>query len=773
MASMVHNYKHGFSGFAAMLTDDEAKQVAEFTEVISVEPSRMYNGATTRSWDFLGLSDQMPSDLLHKGRYGEDVIIGVIDTGIWPESRCFSDKGYGPVPSRWKGECVAGQAWNRSSCNNKIIGARFYSVDVDEEILKGDYLSPLDAHGHGTHTASTAAGSVVESVSFHGLAAGVARGGAPHARIAVYKALWKAKDGGSIGTTAALLAAIDDAIHDGVDVLSMSLTFPLENSFGTLHAVQKGITVVYAGGNDGPSPQTIANTAPWVITVAASKIDRSFPTMITLGNKQQIVGQSLYYQGKNSSRSSFRSLLYGDISPEVKVDPTRSITGKETLAPKVASFSSRGPSPDYPDIIKPDIAAPGANILAAKGNSYQIMSGTSMATPHVSGIIALLKVLHPNWSPAALKSAILTTASINDERDMPILADGLPRKIADPFDYGSGHIDPNRAADPGLIYDIDPRDYNKFLGCTSMKTFVSCNETSLPGYYLNLPSISVPDLRHPITISRTVTNVGEVDALYHAAIQSPPGVKMDVEPSILVFSATTKVITFQLYIVYLGDVRHGHPNEVVASHHDILSSVLGSKEDSMASMVHNYKHGFSGFAAMLTDDQAKQLAEFPEVISVEPSRMYEAATTRSWDFLGLSYQMPSDLLHKGRYGEDVIIGVVDSGIWPESRSFSDEGYGPVPSRWKGKCVAGQAWNRSSCNRKIIGARFYSVGVKEKILKDEYLSPRDANGHGTHTASTAAGSVVEAASFHGLASGFARGGAPHARIAVYKALWNEG
>ncbi|KAK3162180.1 hypothetical protein QOZ80_1BG0086410 [Eleusine coracana subsp. coracana] len=144
---------------------------------------------------------------------------------------------------------------------------------------------------------------------------------------------------------------------------------------------------------------------------------------------------------------------------------------------------------------------------------------------------------------------------------MPILADGLPRKIADPFDYGSGHIDPNRAADPGLIYDIDPRDYNKFLGCTSMKTFVSCNETSLPGYYLNLPSISVPDLRHPITISRTVTNVGEVDALYHAAIQSPPGVKMDVEPSILVFSATTKVITFQVKLSPLwrlqGDYTFG------------------------------------------------------------------------------------------------------------------------------------------------------------------------------------------------------------------------
>nr|TKW17214.1 hypothetical protein SEVIR_5G351566v2 [Setaria viridis] len=102
----------------------------------------------------------------------------------------------------------------------------------------------------------------------------------------------------------------------------------------------------------------------------------------------------------------------------------------------------------------------------------------------------------------------------------------------------------------------------------------------------------------------------------------------------------------RLYIVYLGDVKHGHPEDVIASHHDLLSDVLGSKEDSLASVVHNYKHGFSGFAAMLTEDQAKQLAEFPEVISVEPSRSYTATTTRSWDFLGLSYQMPSELLQK-------------------------------------------------------------------------------------------------------------------------------
>jgi len=181
--------------------------------------------------------------------------------------------------------CQVGEAWDRSNCSRKIIGARFYSAGVPEEILKTDYLSPRGNGTHGTHTASTAAGSVVEATSFHGLAAGAARGGAPRARIAMYKSLW-GQGGG--GTGAGVLAAIDDAIHDGVDVLSLSLADPEENSFGALHAVQMGITVVYAAGNDGPSPQTLENTAPWVITVAASKTDRSFPTVITLGNKQQI-----------------------------------------------------------------------------------------------------------------------------------------------------------------------------------------------------------------------------------------------------------------------------------------------------------------------------------------------------------------------------------------------------------------------------------------------------------------------------------------------------
>lgn len=208
--------------------------------------------------------------------------------GIWPESKSFNDDGYGPIPSRWKGKCEVGEAFDINNCSRKIIGARYYTAGIDKKNLKSEYLSPRDFQGHGTHTASIAAGSVVENVSFHGLAAGVARGGAPKARLAIYKALWKTDQGDVAGNSATVLKAMDDAIHDGVDILSLSLSME-EDSFGTLHAAAGGITVVYAAGNLGPIPQTLSNTAPWVITVAASTIDRSFPTVITLGDHRRFV----------------------------------------------------------------------------------------------------------------------------------------------------------------------------------------------------------------------------------------------------------------------------------------------------------------------------------------------------------------------------------------------------------------------------------------------------------------------------------------------------
>ncbi|KAM0946725.1 putative tripeptidyl-peptidase II [Dioscorea sansibarensis] len=635
LKSIIYSYKHGFSGFAATLTESQAKKLSGFPGVISVKPNKRRQLQTTRSWDFLGLPyDHPEGTLLQKANYGENVIIGVIDSGVWPESRSFRDEGFGPIPSRWKGKCQTGQQFNKNHCNKKLIGARWYSRGADQDALKGEYLSARDLNGHGTHTASTAAGVFVPNVSFNGLAAGDARGGAPHARLAVYKACWGT---GGACFDAPILKAIDDAIHDGVDVLSLSLgSFPNEQE-GTLFAVSKGMTIVFAAMNDGPAPQTVSASVPWVISVAASTLDRSFPTVLNFDNGLKLVAQGMFYDIKNTTsktivyggrcnqkalkdvdvtghivlcfspsevssilpRADFgialttalaagaggviyveypTDLLYAiteichgipcvfvDIdaagkifnlpeSSTVKVSLTRTVVGDEVWAPMVAAFSSRGPSHAFPTVIKPDVAAPGSNILAAMGDSYVFESGTSMACPHVSGIAALLKAAHPDWSPAAIKSAIVTTAMTTDRHGQPILANGVPRKVADPFDYGGGVVDPNRAVDPGLVYDVNPKDYLKFFNCT-LAPDSECDDITAPLYYLNVPSIAIPDLRTTQNVWRTVFNVGNVDATYKAIVEPPSGTNMVVEPSVLVFNAKKKMNTFKVTFTAIRKVQ--------------------------------------------------------------------------------------------------------------------------------------------------------------------------------------------------------------------------
>uniref|UniRef100_A0A0E0CIU2 Subtilisin-like protease fibronectin type-III domain-containing protein n=1 Tax=Oryza meridionalis TaxID=40149 RepID=A0A0E0CIU2_9ORYZ len=232
--------------------------------------------------------------------------------------------------------------------------------------------------------------------------------------------------------------------------------------------------------------------------------------------------------------------------PVVKLSPAVTMVGSGVLSPRVAAFSSRGPGTIYPGILKPDIAAPGVSILAAVRDSYGFMSGTSMACPHVSAVVALLKSVHPDWSPAMIKSAIVTTASVTDRFGMPIQAEGVPRKVADPFDFGGGHIEPDKATDPGLVYDINPIEYTKFFNC-SLKPKEDCNSYMGQLYQLNLPSIAVPNLKDSVTVWRTVTNVGGPEATYKVAIEAPVGVNVDVDPPVITFtrggsrSATFKV----------------------------------------------------------------------------------------------------------------------------------------------------------------------------------------------------------------------------------------
>ncbi|XP_022886912.1 subtilisin-like protease SBT3.4 [Olea europaea var. sylvestris] len=616
--SMIYSYRHGFSGFAAKLTDSQAQSIADLPGVVHVIPNRFYKRQTTRSWDYLGLSSSSPTNLLHETKLGEDAIIGVFDSGVWPESESFNDEGLGPIPSRWKGFCQKGEHFDPAkNCNRKLIGARFFYDGLQAALGEpfnvtefNEYLSARDSVGHGTHTASTAGGSFVHNVSFGGLAYGTARGGAPHARLAIYKVLWH-----EAGTSADILKAFDEAIHDGVDVLSLSLglDLPLYPEidkrdliyYGSFHAVANGITVVCSAGNSGPTAQTVEDVAPWVITVGATTMDRSFPTPIMLGNNRTLMGQGMF----NGKDNGFVKLIYRenseledpmklfscpikllhtkyahDIShffhpnfhfhsmknvycglcrdPKVRLIPSKTYIGKRATT-SVAMFSSRGPNSLSPAILKPDIAAPGVDILAAYPPSsiikgYVFSSGTSMAAPHVSGIAALLKSLHPDWSPAAIRSALVSTAWRTDPYSgEPILAEGDITRIADPFDFGGGFVNPNRARDPGLVYDLGIEDYTRYLCSMDYdKTAInhltqrarSCSRTITSVLDLNLPSITIPNLNNPVTLTRTVTNVGAINSEYKAIIRPPPGISVVVKPDYLIFSPTIKKISFTVTI---------------------------------------------------------------------------------------------------------------------------------------------------------------------------------------------------------------------------------
>ncbi|KAG8056417.1 hypothetical protein GUJ93_ZPchr0002g26699 [Zizania palustris] len=639
LKSIVYSYRHVFSGFSARLTQSQAREIAGLSGVLRVTENQIYKTQTTRSWDFLGLGYSNTNELLaeaNSNNYGEDIIIGVIDTGITPESASFDDSGYGPPPSRWKGICQVGPSFGANSCNRKIIGARWYADDIENSTFAKEILSPRDTGGHGTHTASTAGGNIVHNVSFRGIAAGTARGGAPRARLAIYKACWSEHC-----SNAGMLKAMDDAVHDGVDVLSLSISGPDEDP-GTLHVVANGISVVYSAGNDGPTAQTVKNSSPWLLTVAATTMDRSFPVVITLGNKEKFVAQAFVFSEEIASQFSeiqsytandckadhinstvkgkivfcfpptfspsaqlntgrffaavvanggrgfiwplyntdsflgdylaasttslvpvdyeiayrIEQYISNDDNPKAKISLTRTTVGSEVPAPRVAAFSSRGPSSIYPGVLKPDIAAPGVSVLAAapatasfQGIPYHFLSGTSMSCPHVTGIVAVLKSIHPQWSPAALKSAIMTTTRTLDNNWMPIQANGYVPKIADPFDYGAGFVNPTKAADPGLIYDISASDYLKFFNCMGglgpRDNCTTAKGGSLTD--LNLPSIAIPNLRAFQSAVRTVTNVGKLDdAVYTAFLEPPAGVEMAVEPPVLVFSKDRKVQSFKV-----------------------------------------------------------------------------------------------------------------------------------------------------------------------------------------------------------------------------------
>ena len=330
-APVLHRYDVAFNGFAARLTEAQAQALTKSAGVRSVVESTLQVAETTRTPGFLHLTDPgglwSKLDAASRLVKGEDVIIGVIDTGIWPEDASFGDKidgsgnpvnysqggspSYGAPPVKWKGTCVTGEGFTAAMCNNKLIGARFYgdawfaaanaSGGAYALHPRLEYKSPRDGAGHGSHTASTSGGNNGVSSTVNGTAIGKISGIAPRARIAVYKALWTANttptnDG---GFTADILKAIDDAVADGVDVINYSVSGtqtnfadPIEIAY--LNATAAGVFVSASAGNSGPANQ-VAHISPWLMTVAASTHDRqALADLVTGDSTVYANGVSVY-----------------------------------------------------------------------------------------------------------------------------------------------------------------------------------------------------------------------------------------------------------------------------------------------------------------------------------------------------------------------------------------------------------------------------------------------------------------------------------------------
>ncbi|XP_020212922.1 subtilisin-like protease SBT1.1 [Cajanus cajan] len=665
---LLYVYETTLFGFASQLSNKQLEYLNQVEGFLSAIPDELLALHTTYSPHFLGL--QNGRGLWNASNLASDVIIGVLDTGIWPEHISFQDTGLSKVPSHWKGACEAGTNFSASNCNKKLIGARVFLKGYEKFVGRInetlDYRSARDAQGHGTHTASTAAGNMVSDAGFFGLARGSASGMRYTSRIAAYKVCWRLGCANSD-----ILAAIDQAVADGVDVLSLSLGGTAKAFYNdsiaiaSFGATQKGVFVSCSAGNSGPSSSTVGNVAPWIMTVAASYLDRSFPTQVKLGNGHVFKGSSLY-KGKqahqlplvygNSSKAQ-RTAQYctkGSLDPmfvkgkivacerginsrtskgeevkmaggagmillnsenqgeelfadphvlpatslgasasktirsyihSAKTPPTASISFLGTTygdpAPIMAAFSSRGPSSVGPDVIKPDVTAPGVNILAAwppttspsmlksdkRSVLFNIVSGTSMSCPHVSGIAALIKSVHKDWSPAAIKSALMTTAYTSNNKAAPITDIGSNNSaFADPFAFGSGHVSPERASDPGLIYDITSKDYLNYLcslkytssqiAILSKGNFKCAKNSGLKAGDLNYPSFSVlfdtSALKASVTYKRVVTNVGYSTSSYAVKVEKPKGVSVTVEPRNLRFRRMGEKLSYKVTFVSNG-----------------------------------------------------------------------------------------------------------------------------------------------------------------------------------------------------------------------------
>jgi len=673
----IYSYRYALNGFAAVLTSAQFKALQARSDVVQIWRDELRQPATNSTPDYLGLTG--PGGVWDLEGKGEDIIIGVLDTGIWPEHPSFSDQtdfsyetgirstsrgrqnrnlAYGPPPADWHGSCQIGEMWSATQCNNKVIGAYFYpdgySAHGHSGILMSDFLSPRDSDGHGSHTASTAAGNEgpINTINDEEVS-----GIAPRARLAIYKVCWADRNGDEGCASSDSAAAIDQAVADGVDVINFSIggpstIFAHPDDIAFLFAADAGVFVATSNGNAGPGAETTGTPAgiPWITAVGASQDDEAIQDISDLEVEGDLTDNYLAIEGDSdvpfssdvtgamvpaeplegcdpltndgdisgnialirrgtcaftdkynnaAAAGAVAIIVYNDgttpgrIAPfemyapgttipgamisfpdgdliETTVSGGGSVTG--TIGPgvptsqenRIAGFSSRGPNGGAPDVIKPDVAAPGVGIIAAEtmrpnaladgGVPYQSISGTSMASPHVAGVFALLKEAHPDWSPAMAKSALMTSARQN-------LKKTFGEDDADPFDIGAGAIEPAGAFEPGLVYHAGILDYLAFTCETNINLadfFIYsgvCLDFPSYGYStdgsdLNLASIGIGEFLINQTVTRWVTSVAPDGTTFDAVVQAPPGIDVVVTPNNLVLN---KYETVQVEIEFTSN----------------------------------------------------------------------------------------------------------------------------------------------------------------------------------------------------------------------------
>jgi subtilisin family serine protease len=643
-AQIGQSFRLAYGGISMQLPANEVDDLLRTPGVAAVQRDELEQPEQVQEpYQFIGAEGVWPS-LGGTDHAGEGVLVANIDTGVWPENPMLEDKGLPAPPGSYACQFgLSGQAHDDAfACNNKLVGAQAFTdtyttvfAPVSGEYCRdtpgsGPWLcSARDGDGHGTHTLATAAGDFVESAPMQGIDRGPTSGMAPGAWAIAYRVCLNR---GCFQSDS--VAAVDQAIDDGVDVLNFSISGganaysdAVEQAF--LSAYDAGILVNASAGNSGPGEATADHAGAWTNTVGASYPSRIYLGSLHLessdGSSLDAMGSTITpgidtptpavfatsvsgYTGNATCNvnfpagslagkivicdrgnpagradSGFRAAqgnaagmilinvghqdLFTDLHwlPAIMLDdgtwqgveqPGSDIrtfvkdhpnvvatftTGERTQqTPDImTTFSSRGPLGDW---IKPDITAPGIEILAGRaafpnidaiasgppGDDFMAIAGTSMSAPHATGVAALVKAAHPDWTPGQIKSAMMT-ASVQSV----LQPDGVTP--ANPFNTGAGSIRADRAVAPVVTFDETAADY------------LALGSDLLHRIDANLPSINAPVFSGSVTTSRSFTNVSGQSQQLTITTSAPPGASITVsQDKFAMDPGQTKTLTFTI-----------------------------------------------------------------------------------------------------------------------------------------------------------------------------------------------------------------------------------